>query len=615
MPTQMYVITVAPIVRAAARTFSYFSPVPYPEGSVVTIPIRKHAEHEALVLESRPAPSLKSELRSATYQLRKLPKQDPRFITNPLFIQTLSRLTDYLASSIGAVLESAIPRVALKTPSRTLNEVQAGEKFEYQYFQEMPDIRHEFFKNHVRSSFAKSRSVIILAPTSEKVKYLEEKLSRGIEKHTFILHGKLNAQKQEKIWTEAREHTHPVLIISTPHFLAIPRTDLGTIIVEDEGSEFYEAHARPYLDFRMLAREYAHSSALTYIAADTLVRAETYMKGKPLEGSRLVYPSAAISRVIDMGKYNEGRDTFEIFSPQTRATLEKAEKEKVLLYVTRRGSYPLTQCNDCGTIVKCEKCNYPLVLYEKEERNIYRCHMCNRVYDTNIRCHKCHGWKLSLYGIALDRVRQAVEEEFPDASIYTLSGTSKENKKTMEEFEKNRGGVLITLSSGLSLIHTPVDAVSVISIDPLFAIPDIGVSENIARLLLFLRSKARAKFLIQVRSAEEDVLKYAISGDTEAFFEAELEDRAQFDLPPHVVFIKLRWSGRDAENIRAKITKDLAHYSPDIYSSFYRTKKGGRIYNALISLPPNKWPDETLRNRLSALPRSVGVNVNPESIL
>lgn len=615
MSKQMYVITVAPIVRAASRTLSYFSPIPYPVGSIVKAPVRKHAEHNVLVLKSRAATSLKSELRSADYTLRKLPEQSPRFITHTTFIEALSRVADYGATSIGALLQTTLPQASFEITDDSIPELESGENFSYKYIQDLPDARHEFFRNHVRSSFARKKSVFLVAPTQEKVRFLKDALSRGIEKHTFLLHGGLSSKKQQSIWKDAQEHPRSVLIIATPHFLSLPRKDIGTIIIEDEGSDLYESKERPYLDFRTLAREYARAGVLTCIAADTLVRTETYAQAEPLQESRLLYPSSATCRIIDMGKYNEDTKGFEMLSPQTCSALEKADTEKVLLYVTRRGSYPLTQCNDCGTIVKCEKCNYPLVLYEKAGKNIYRCHMCNRTYDTHIRCHKCHGWRLSLYGIALDRVCAYVEENYPDIPVFSLGSSAKKNRETVDEFEKARGGVLVTLKSGLPFIHKQVDTVSVISIDPLFAIPDISVSENIARLLLELRAKASKRFLIQVRNTKEDVLTYASSGDTKAFFEHELKEREQFKLPPHYVFIKMRWSGRYAESIRAKIPELFGDYSPDIYSSFYRTKNGGRIYNALISLPQEKWPDAELKERLSALPRSVGVNVDPVSIL
>lgn len=610
----MHVITLAPIVRASASTLSYFSPISYPKGAVIQVPVRSKT-HDAVVLDSEPAAALKTELRNADYTLRKIPETTPKYATNLLFLQALSEISEHTTAGMGALLKTALPQVAFQTLEEKEPKVSRGDQFEYQYFQNLSGARREFFKNHIRASFADGRSIFILAPTSQKVEQLGMTLSRGIGKHTFILHGKLSAKRKRDVWNAAREHEHPALIISTPHFLALPRKDLGTIILEDEGSDMYEARERPFLDFRHLAREYARLLKIKCIAADTLVRAEVVEETTPSDGSRSVYPSATSSSIIDMNTYTTEGEGFRIFSPEVENVLKKSNKEKIILYVTRRGTYPLTQCNDCGTIVKCKKCNYPLVLYEKKGKNTYRCHMCNRTYGTDIRCHNCHGWRLSLYGIGHDRVRQEVEKYVPDSPLFVLDEKPEEKKALVEKFEAEKSGILITLSSGLEYITTAVDTVAVISIDPLFAIPDIGISEKIARLLLELRARAQKKFLIQTRNADEAVLEYVQRGDLTGFSENELADRKKFNLPPYTRFIKLRWSGRGATGVEKKVRRILEPYSPDIYSSFYRTPKGARIYNALISLDRDKWPDEDLAQRLKGLPRSVGVNVDPVSII
>src|ERR1035437_3148209 len=110
----MYIATVIPIKKGMQKEYlTYFSATDIPLGTIVTIPVRKSII-EAIVISMEDAQGMKSDLKSAEYQLKKIigiKGQSP--FTKEFFI-ACERFKDYAVSTTGAVIQALLPNTFLE---------------------------------------------------------------------------------------------------------------------------------------------------------------------------------------------------------------------------------------------------------------------------------------------------------------------------------------------------------------------------------------------------------------------------------------------------------------------------------------------------------------------
>jgi primosomal protein N' len=111
----MYVITVIPISRGIGKeNLSYFTAAPVELGSVVEVPLRKKYV-SALVIESKDARSMKTEIRKADFSLRKIEKLTSKPFLSEAFMKTVNETARFHAATVGATLNVMLPKKILET--------------------------------------------------------------------------------------------------------------------------------------------------------------------------------------------------------------------------------------------------------------------------------------------------------------------------------------------------------------------------------------------------------------------------------------------------------------------------------------------------------------------
>lgn len=613
----MYIVTITPLIRGNyVEELSYFSPTHYPVGSVVTVPVRKNARHDALVTHIREVSDVKTEVRGADYVLKKLPSQEPRFVTHPEYIQSITAYTKERKGNLGAYLKTILPTTSLQTTYNPDNTT--SQTYKQSFIQNTFNERITFYQQCARNLFARNMSLYILCPTRHHAERVYKRIKKGIDDHTYLFHSNLSPKKQQTVWSEASAHSHPIVFIGTPQSVALPRNDIGTLVIEEEGSPHWTGLIQPFIDFRKLIHIYATYLKVPFIVGDILIRTETYKaykdgKFEKEESSINAYPPMS-THVIDMHKYKKAKG-YLFFAPDSEEALKR--QQKTIVYVVRNGAYPLTQCNDCGSIVTCPTCSYPLVLYTQKQENIYACHMCAEKYSSLITCSVCNGWRLALLGIGIERVYEEISKLAPDTHIIKIDDTVKTERymrSKIKEFEDLEHGILITTERGLTRTTTQVDTTIAVSLDPLFSIPDLRISERIARIIFTLQEKTRDAVYIQHRNGDTNMLDIIARGEVNDFLRYEMKERKRFDLPPFRHLIKLSWTG-DYDKEASDLLKRLKRYNPEHYLSFYKTKKGKNIHHILLRVKNERWPDELLLEELYKLPPFIEIQIDPESVI
>jgi primosomal protein N' (replication factor Y) len=633
----MRILEVIPISKGINKeTLSYFTGSDVSVGSIVKVPVRKKTV-PALVVASREIVETKSEIKNASFSLKKIDRIKSFILFRKEFIEAAATSAEYFANSTGSILGAIVPKTFFEEVEKLKITEEKIDTFKYHaekfVIQSSDEDRYAHYKSIIRENFAKNSSVFFCLPTIQDINFAKEKLHKGIESYTFVLHGLMNKKEiLEKIYKIMQEK-HPVLIIATGGYLALPKENIGTIILDKESSRAYKTISRPYIDFRVFAKIYAEKTKARLIFGDLMLRSETIYKckkGEFVEIASLKFRSLSTSKetLIDMKKSDskesgeEVKKKFKIFSPELEKKIfENFENnEHMFMFVSRRGLSPSTVCADCGNIVKCNFCNAHTVLHKGSE-NFFLCHKCGERRSANEKCTNCESWRLTTLGIGAEFVEEKIKELLPNEKIFRIdSDTTPHHKAALQmaqKFYNEPQGILIGTEMALLYLSEKVENSAVVSMDSFFSIPDFRINERVMSVLLKMRAITDRNLLIQTRDAKQKVFDYAMAGNIVDFYRDEIEDRKKFNYPPFSTIIKVSISGNKSDCVKSaeELKKMVAPYELDVFPAFVPQGKSKVILNTVLKIPEDKWPDSELSTKLRACPPNFSINVDPDSLI
>ncbi len=635
----MNIITVVPITRQKVPpTLTYFTAREVPVGAVVTVPIRTKSI-QAIVTETRPAEDLKTEIRNAPYEIRKLGKVRAGAFFSAGFVESCRVLADFYAANMGAVMSSILPEVILENAHRIAPPLPIQPSFldatlqphETYAVQGDESDRMSSWRSLIRQQFAKKKSVAIYAPTIEDARQIYSALEKGIEGYIILLHGGLTKKKLLEAWATIAEKRHPVVVVATPIFSVLPRGDIQSVIIERENGRGWMGMRAPYIDHRKAIETIGRRERRTVYVSDTILRVETLERledsdiapGTPFKWRSI---STASDILVNMKREADAlKPTFRVFSEEAEDLIKKTREDNsnIFIMTSRRGLATLTVCDDCETIVSCPKCGTPLVLHASKQtgKNFFMCHACGERRSAEENCVNCGGHRLSPLGIGTERVKQEIKARFPDTDVFQIDAdtttTEKQVTEAIDRWRAKPGSVLVGTETALHHLSGQVDHVVVASLDSLFALPDFRIEERLMYTLLRLRAAAARTILVQTRRPDEKIFEYGLKGNLSDFYRSVIAERKKFDYPPFSVMIKITLEGKK-DTIAKEMGELQAHLSPheiDVFPAFTATDRGTSLIHGLVKVPAKDWPVAELVEKLRMMPPEVSIKINPESLL
>ena len=632
----MRIIEVSPMAKGISReTLTYFTAEDILPGAIVEVPVRNRTV-TAFVLSSRDAHHLKSEIKSASFTLKKLGKLKSSHFFLPSFIECARATSPYFVSYTGAVLNALIPKVVLeyaehskvkKIPDEDNSTAHLPEKYVLQRSEEE---RYDAYKRLIREEFARKSSIFICLPTAEEAEKLYTLLKKGIENYTFLFHGYIKPKELTHSIDRMLKDSHPVLIIATGGFLSLPRADVTTYIIEQESSRFYKMMSRPHIDIRIFAEQFNSRRKKKLILADSLLRTETIWRMQQGEFAEYepvsfkVFDSAP-PVIVDMKEYKESSKSFRVISDELMEVVKRTVErgERLLLFGARRGLSPSVICGDCGTPVTCNDCGTGVTLHQsttESTSNYFLCHQCGEKRTAEERCKICSSWRLITLGIGTELIEKELASIVPRNQLFRFDRDSVKTKKQEEvmiqKFYSTPGSVLIGTESAFSYLSKPIEHSAIVSLDSLFSIPDFRMQEKIMHIILKIRWLALNRSIIQTRNPENDVLQNAVRGNLLDFYKSEIDLRQKFGYPPFKTHITITFEGKKAYLIEelTKLHELLKDYDFSVFPAFVKNGRGGFLTHLTLKTDSATWPDPALVAKLSSLPPTFSIKVDPDTM-
>ncbi len=626
----MKIVEVIPISRGIHKeSLSYFTAHDVSPGAIVKVPLRGKTVN-ALVIASQPAENIRLELKNSTFAYKKTTSLVSESLLSVPFMKAVEKTAEYHVATLGSLLSSLVPKIILENAADlggTKTVERTAQRLHGAILQTDDDDRFSHYRSLIREEFARGRSVFLCLPTMSDIKRAEMLLEKGISEYSYIFHGRMKKKELIDRWTNLANESHPIVIIATGQFLSVPRTDIGTIILERENSKSYKSISRPFTDIRIFAEMFSKEINARLVYGDTLLRTETVSRYRNDELGEISPPTLRIQtsaeqRIIDMRKIKTAKKFEPISTDLYNLILRSREKsEQLVIFASRRGLSPLTVCADCGTVVTCRTCRVPTILHTKNEERYFLCHRCGEKRDANEKCISCTSWRLQTLGVGIELIADEITQKFPEQNIVRFdSDTVKTHAQAIsiiKKFYDTPGGILIGTEMMLNYLDQKIQNVAIASIDSMFSMPDFRIREKILSLLIRLRALAQKNFYIQTRNVSENVFTLAEKGNLIDFYKQELADREAFDYPPFTILIKISLSGtKETVERNMEELKNLLHeYNVSTYPAFSPWSKGYYTMHALIKIGRSRWVEGNLYEKLKQLPPSFSIAVDPESIL
>ena len=283
------------------------------------------------------------------------------------------------------------------------------------------------------------------------------------------------------------------IVIGTRSAIFAPVTNVGIIIMDEEGEPSYKSDSTPRYHARDVAIQRCGYNNCVLLMASATPSLESFyyaQKGRyhlfELKNRYSKSPLPAVEIVDMQEEAAEGNDSLLSRVMCDKLTEVLAKKEQAILLLNRRGYTTYITCMDCRQPVACPNCNIPLTYHKKNDR--YMCHYCGYTMDNIEHCPQCGSQRLKSSGVGTQRVEDELERLFPQARLLRMDADTTSSRYSYEEnfkaFEKGEYDIMLgtqMIAKGLNFPN--VTMVGVISLDKALFTGDFRSYERTFSLL------------------------------------------------------------------------------------------------------------------------------------
>ena len=408
------------------------------------------------------------------------------------------------------------------------------------------------------------KSVVLLVPeialTSQLVKVFKETFGEIVT----VIHSKQTEVERQKIFDSLLYKNEPQIVIGPRSALFAPLDDLGLIIIDEEHeSTYYQENTPKYSAVRVASATPEISDF--YVASKKGLLVTLSEKAK----STAMKPKVSIIDFKNSSEFSKNRYFSNSLLAAIASNLENGRQ--TLIFHNRRGSSPLTVCDNCGEELLCPTCFLPLTLHVDTYE--MRCHTCGYKTKVPTNCPSCGGAGLIHKGFGTKLLENELSRLFPKARIRRFDADTKKGEGLDEIYSSVRDGkvdILVgtqTLAKGLDL---PLLAtVGIVQADAGLSLPDFSAEEKVFQLITQVMGRVgrghsdTAEVFIQTFRPEHPVLSFAVAEDYVGFSEYLLKQRRKSGFPPFMFVAKVSVTAKTEPTAIKKIREAARKFSSD----------------------------------------------------
>ncbi len=422
----------------------------------------------------------------------------------------------------------------------------------------------EIYLQAVENVIAKGRSGIILVPEISLTPQTVERFTSRFGNKVAVFHSRMLQSVKFGEWKrisrgEAR------IVIGPRSAVFSPFRDPGIFIVDEEHEPSYKQEDVPRYHAREVAIERARASGVPVILGSATPSLESYYKAMSGE-YRLVELTQRIKekelpkvKLVDMRMEFETRVGKKVVSRVLEEALRNdiAKKQQALIFLNRRGFSTFVICRKCGYLLKCPKCDSPMVFHQGKNELV--CHYCNRRMAPPKICPACDEDYLMYKGTGTQKVEAELKKILPEARLARMDSDTMTKRgahdRLLQDFKDHKIDIIVgTQMIAKGLDFPKVTQVGVISADANLNLPDFRSGERTFNLITQVAGRAGrgdlgGEVIVQTYTPEHYAISLAAKHDYISFYNREIESRRRLLFPPFINLVKITLRSRREESV------------------------------------------------------------------
>ena len=404
----------------------------------------------------------------------------------------------------------------------------------------------EVYLEAVAECLAHGRQALVMLPEIALSAEFIDRVEARFGARPGEWHSGITTTERRRLWHMAGRHGVD-LVVGARSALFLPFRDLGLIVVDEEHDQAYKQEDGVWYSARDMAVLRASVEGAQVVLASATPSLETWVNAQTGKYHRLDLPdrhgTAGLPEMTAIDLRAEAMEPGRWISPSLAREVEArlGRGEQSLLFLNRRGYAPVTVCRACGAQVGCDDCDARMVEHRVLNRLV--CHQCGATKPIPVACPACGvEGRMAPVGPGVERLAEEVAARWPAARVAVLSSDLFQSARALKARigEIAAGGADIVIGTqivakghnfpGLTLV-------GVIDADLGLQGADLRAAERSFQLMQQVSGRAgrvgdRGLALLQTHQPGHPVIRAILSGDEEAFWDAEAAARRQAGMPP-----------------------------------------------------------------------------------
>ncbi len=404
----------------------------------------------------------------------------------------------------------------------------------------------EVYFEAVAEAIRQGRQTLVLLPEIALTEPFLKRFHDRFGCEPVAWHSGLRSTQRRRAW-RAIASGEALVTVGARSALFLPYRNLGLIVVDEahetsfKQEEGVHYHAR---DVAVMRGKFEQCPVILASATPAIETRQQVALGRYAElklPGRYGPAEMPTIEAIDLIQHPPERGTW--IAPKLVTALRETfgKGEQSLLFLNRRGYAPLTLCRNCGHRFQCPNCTAWMVEHRLTRR--LACHHCGHVMPTPRACPECKAEdSLVACGPGVERIADEVATLFPEAKTAVVTSDTIWSPAKAAEFVGRMEAGDIDIVVGTQLVtkgyHFPnLTLVGVIDADLGLEGGDLRAAERTFQQIRQVSGRAGrgskpGHVFIQTHSPSAQVMQALITGDAEAFYEAETEARRDAGAPP-----------------------------------------------------------------------------------
>jgi primosomal protein N' (replication factor Y) len=542
------VIPLTPLPPNVPQLLSYFFDQEVAKGALVEAPIGTR-KVPAIVVSCASLEQQKIALKKTGFQLKKLSSiTNPDPLVSDIQLKITAWLSRHYYASLGMALKTVLPpffsKKGYNVPTPEISNRIPGKPH-------LISVRAKDTLDVIKKQIKGVKGqILILTPEMELAAYYAKQIPDSVS-----LTSDTGAKDYKSIWAKVSGSSTKIAC-TTRVGLFLPFKNLELIILIDPNHEAYKSDMTPRYNTADLTRKVSelYHADLVMLTPQPSIEDEHEITHDRLTSKDLRPTSAPTPEIMNM-VLEIRTGNFSLFAQSFQDALVDTvrNKQKMLLFSSRRAYSGVLMCSKCDLVFQCKNCHIPLRIHKTSETMLI-CYHCSAYHTAPTSCPNCSS-KLKTSGIAgSQKIKEAVDallakHELVAPSLILdsdLTLNDKDETELLKHYADNPASILITTQMVFSHRHTlDFDFIGIPTADGFVTAPDFRNEERFLYQYQKLLDFNPKRIMLQTYHPESPVFASLASGDHKAFVEQELAARDILKYPPFAHLVKLSHKHRD----------------------------------------------------------------------